>query len=671
MRKRSVSQQQMQVMAQTRRQAVASLAQAGKTLAEIQTALPAQGVRNPRTGKAYSRQTLKADLTVARPAKTPAVEILRNGMRHFRRPFDPVAETIGQWTYTKPYWQARILLNVDLTWKDYVFWDALRRGTAPGYTVTGPAFCLPSAQTIASYVFGKGMTASILPPGETGRAVHEAALGEANGRPTQNKKNALGQPTRGKTPLSLLPKAKPDPGATDALAYTNAQLRRFLERNQGFLVGTAVDTFCLGNQYLIVNPDCTLSIASPETVTVEYSASDYRRPLRYIIRTKNQQARVEDVYTAAERIITVHYYDKREVQIYKYENLIGRIPIVHWVNDRSANEIYGRPIYEAGLPIMRMYEDLLNNILNGVTLLGTPIPVFQGMDNLTETKLANSDAYTYEDEEGNEQTGYELRFDRSTGIFIGKGGEAKMLSTNVGFTKDSLDSLRQLFLLWLNETHIPELIWGGAIASSKASAETQMPPFIQYINLRRLMLEGEGADPALGIEARGGLLELIDIWLRTYKLLNPSIIVGPVQIEWPEIDFMADQTKYLWGTYLSGTGKISDESTVKLSGYFPDPAEEVRKAAGQRRPGRFDDYDARLRAARLKALRAQNEPPDDSGAPLTTDWVTPESDILLGQQKGNDQVEEHLHAEGEALKGDPMNPFGPLPWLNWLKGGPG
>lgn len=670
-------------MTAKRRTAVFHLSQGGLKPAQISAALQAQGIVNPQTGKAFSRQTIRGDLRAGIvEAKASNYQVV-NGFKVSRR---PIAETIGQYTFVKPQWNARVLLNVDTTWIDYVFWDALRRGTALGYEISGPAFCLPAAQTIASYAYGKGIRASLVESAVTAEdrkvTLHEAAwpLSEANGKPTQNKRNALGpgkaapsakpgQPGAGKPPLALLPpqpKAQLNPNASDRVAWTNLQVQHMLESNQGLFLQNTVDNYCLGNTYWIVNPDCTFSVASPETVTVEYSASDYRRVLRVIITTKMQNAKVQDTYTDTKRTITVEYYDRRGMETFEYENLIGRIPIVHWANDRSANEIYGRPIYQAGLPIMWRYDALLNNMLEGVTLLGTPIPMFTGLENPTQAKVDNSDAIVYTDEFGVQQTQYVTRMDRQTGLYLGKGADGKMLSTNVGFTKDAIDSLHQLKLLWLHETHIPEFIMGGAIASSKASTETQMPPFIQYINFRRLLLEGQGANPALGIEAHGGLLELIDIWLRTYKLLNPDIVVAPVQIEWPEIDLQNDQVKYMWGTYLSGTGKITDETTLKMSGYFADPAAEVMKAAGKKtRPPQFDTYEEKLRTARLQALQKQGEPPDDAGGPpWRSDYTVPEIDLINHNPEAG-QVIEHQHASG-AMSGDPWDINGPLFWIGML-----
>lgn len=673
-------------MVSARRAVVAQFTILSKvTPSHISNVLVANGITNPTTGKPYSRQTIRADLREARKhlsetKPSPAVTTSPNGVRTFRR---PISEMIGRWTLTKPLWNARVLLNIDTVFQDYIFLDALRRGKAPGYEI-GAMYCLPIAQTIASHVLGDGVSASLMADAVSPKMmkIQEAyPLSEADGKPTRNLKNAQspstrkpvtgkGQPPPGKPGFGaapgnitpMVPRAKPNPDANTPVAWTNAQIKRFFERYQGFIQSVTVDKYCLGNQYAIVNPDCTLAVISPETVTVEYSAADYRRPIRYIIRTKMEKCRVEDIYEADKRTVIYHYYDERGTVTQEYENLIGRIPIVHFVCDRSANEIYGRPIYEAAIPLMRNYDDLMFNMTEGVKVIGNPIPVFEGLDNPEESKKLNSDAVDYIDDEGNTQTEYVTKFDRTAGLWIGKGGKAHMLSPQVGFTKDSLDVLRQYFLLLFNHARIPEFMVGGAIDSSKASAETQLPPFLQYIKFRRLEMQGEGADPVLGIDANGGLLELVDIWLRTYKLLNPTIVVGPVRIDWPSIDIEDNLLKYQWGTFLSSTGKISDEDLVAMPGYWPNSAEVVARAAGKKtRQPTFDDYEAKLNKARLQAAQGGLLPPsvDAKGRPYSTDYLP----YPLEDDDG--------YARDELPNTpDVYNPFGPIMWQGEFSGSP-
>lgn len=640
-------------MTAARRSVVYQMHTAGRSLDEISLALRDMGLVNPNTKKGFSRQTLKTDIKLSQPQNVRYV----NGIKTYHR--SPVAEMIGAWTYIKPLWPGRILLNVDTIFKDYPFWDSLRRGMAPGYAVGG-LFCMPIAQTITSYMMGSGLSGELMESATPSSAI-TVSLNE-NGKPTKNLKAAKpnGKAANGAKPqLSVITNPKPNPNAGDAIAYTNAQMKLFFKRNQGFLQTVQTDKFCLGNQYAVVNPDCSLSLLSPETVTVEYAASDYRHPVKYIIRTKMEKARVEDIYEADKRTLIIHYYDGTPDVKRTFENLIGRIPIVHFTCDRSANEIYGRPVYEAALPLMQRYDDLVDKTSQGLDVLAMPVPVFEGLKDIDASKKFNSTPVPYTDEMGNQQVEYVTRFDRNAGLWLGDGAKASMLYPPVGFTKDTLDFMRQLFLLLLNYTRIPEFIWGGAIASSKASAEAQMPPFLNYIKFRRIEAEGEGADPALNLEARGGILELMDIWLRTYKLLNPTIVVGPIRLKWPEIDLQNEQIKYMWGTFFRSLGDLNQVQALDLSGYWDDPEAVAASARGdERRQPNFDDYDKRLRKARLAAARENVMAGADKGTPFSTDYYTSPED-----REGNNQI------EGDLLpSNDPSNPFGAMPWQNQFSG---
>lgn len=552
-----------------------------------------------------------------KPSHIGVAETLGRVAGNFRKGYlKRVAEIIGTWTFVKPMLEQRILLNKDTTYPAYDFWDNLRRGKAPGYEIGG-LFCAPIAQTIASYAYGPGIQVSLIETAATDadtKSVHE------DGKPTKALKTA-----------ALVKPAKPTATTGSRVDYTNAEMKRFIDRIQGLLVNITIDSYCLAEQYIFINPDTTVSVASPETVNVTYSASDYRKIEKVTVTTKYVQSVVQDIYTDDLRTVKVHYYDARPDVENTYENIIGRIPMVHFATDRGPNETHGRPIYEAALPVMQRYDNLVFNTCNGVDMMGNPIPAFTGLDNPAESLALNSTQQTYTDEQGNTQTRNLLRFDRNLGLVLGKGGKVELIAPPVGFTKDSLDTLRQLFLLLLNHARIPEFLWGGAIASSKASTESQLDPFIRYIDYRRMQLEGIGGDTMLGLDARGGILELLDIWLRTYQLLNPSIVVGPCRVTWPVIDVEDSQTKYMWGAYLGSTAKITDEDLLKVANLkvLGDPAAAVARAQGkpQRFP-QYDDYDANLKQARLDAAKAATFPADDNGPGYDSDYPYP---VLAGK----------------------------------------
>ncbi len=87
------------------------------------------------------------------------------------------------------------------------------------------------------------------------------------------------------------------------------------------------------------------------------------------------------------------------------------------------------------------------------------------------------------------------------------------------FSKDTEVLLGLIFYLILQHTEIPEFVWGNAIASSKASAESQMPPFIRWIEKRRG-------------QATGWLTDVADVVLATMALWEPGIRRATATLRW-------------------------------------------------------------------------------------------------------------------------------------------
>ena len=565
-----------------------------------------------------------------------------------------ISEIIGRYTYVKPIWGARVLLNVDKVQQDYIFWDMLRRGKAKGYELGG-LFCMPIAQTIVSYVMGDGISAKLVATAavEQGpnllnnkKPIREMGMspsaGVATGNAPYNAKDLGNQGNQ--TGTYNAPDVTPNnfgPGSKDKISgavptppqkpavgfnnstgnlqvdYTNLIISRFMQRHQSFFTQLFIDLYGLGDQYVIVNPDCSLSVASPETVTVEYATGDYKTPLRYIIRTKLERAIVQDVYTKDKRFVKIHYYDKSQPEIdLVYDNLIGRIPVIHFTNDRSQNEIYGRPIYEPLLFLFSRYDDLLIKQLDGVELLANPIPTFSELDDIQETIAANTDQEMYTDGQGQQQTRNVLRFDRAPALFLGKGGKFSFSGPTTGFTNDTSNTLVQLFRLMMNYSRIPEFMWGGAISSSKASAETQLPPFLKYVQSRRLQLEGIGADELLGENSKGGLLELLDIYLKMYRLINPSIVIAPIQLQWPVLTAEDDQVRFQWVSWADATGKLDPSTALGLSGLVDDPDSVVAKATGSNVvPNDYSQFNSQINQAMVKANQEATAPGNDQSTP--------------------------------------------------------
>ena len=554
---------------QTRRQLVAECAVHGQTEPRtIAGVLADRGVINARTGKPYSVATVRQDVAILR-----ATGVDRS----------VVKEIIGRNLVTSPLWAYRSKNSVDGTITDYEFWDKLRRGKAEGFKFGG-LFCQPLTQIIASFVMGSGIQAKLVSDMDDTNREGDTDASESN------------------------------------VEYTNNLLGRFMSRSHALFVRMTEDLYALGDQYIAVNPDGSLSVPSPELVDVEADEQDYRRETKVTVTAKLPKWIIKDEYTETGRTVTATPQGstanvRRDEQVIQYENLIGRLPIVHWANDRGTNELFGRPIYEALYRLFSRYDDLIEKAIDGAELMGNPIPTFEGMENIDETIDANAtiDDEEYTDAEGNEETRKLIKWDTLSTLFIGKGGNFKFASPGAGWTEDIRNVLKSLFLLMLDFTRVPEGVWGGAISSSRASLDAQLPPFHTYIEGRRVALEGEGSDDQLGVEAQGGLYELIDIWLRTKKLTDPRVVVGPVVIKWPELDTQSMDVLLKWVEYLHGVGVLDNETTLSLSGLVEEPAAIIEKAKKEREDEEAHSFENKLKEAQIDAENQPDTVPNDQG----------------------------------------------------------
>jgi hypothetical protein len=262
---------------------------------DVAAELTRRGVVNKR-GKHYSMSTIRNDI---KEAKAAQVE---------------VSEMIGREVYTPPLWKARLTKSYDATQADYAYWDKLRRGKAVGFEL-GSLFCRPLTEIISSFTIGAGFTMTL------------------SGNVTASQAR---------------------------IDYTNQMLARFISHQHRALSNMNIDLYALGDQYPVVNPDGSMSYISPELVDITTNPLDYRRVDSISVTTKLDQHTIIDNYTDQIRTVTVKTHSGRGAapppQV--FSNLIGRIPIIHFPNDRGTNEIYGRPIYEALYRLFSRYDDL-------------------------------------------------------------------------------------------------------------------------------------------------------------------------------------------------------------------------------------------------------------------------------------------------------------------------
>jgi 2'-5' RNA ligase len=431
--------------------------------------------------------------------------------------------------------------TTDLRQADYQFWDKFRRGEAWGYRLAG-LMAQPIAQVTADWVFSGGLS------------------------------------------IGLIDDARGNPQAID---YTNKQLGMFVDSMMGMLLTMTADLYSLGDMYLVVNPDGSVACPSPDSVELKHDPTDWRKIIKATIRTRTPDAMIEDVYTVDKRVVTIQVVGKKKKQTI-YDNLIGRIPVIHFANDRGTNELFGRPIYEALLFLFQRYDDLLMKSLDGVEMMGNPIPAFEGLKSIEETydyvtepvSEASSDI---EDELETESTERRIPWDKLPALFLGEGGTFSFKSPG-SFTGDVLNMLKMLFYLTIDRSRLPEVVWGTQLGQARASSIEQLETFFMYIEARRLMLEGEGANGGLTSQTRDGLHALCDIWLRTKRLCDPRFVVAPVRMKWGKLRKTDKEKLMPWVQWLHDKMLITDETAVASAEIVDDPAVEIEAAKSQRAP---------------------------------------------------------------------------------------
>jgi hypothetical protein len=394
-----------------------------------------------------------------------------------------VSEIIGRaspLTHRTIYNSRFALPSIDGTEPDYVFYDLLRRGKQPGYKL-GALFAKRIERIFAHWVLGKGVTLKL------------AASGA-------------------------------DDNPDDTRNVTDALLDDFIEANHALLMTVKEDSLGLGMQYIFINPDGSLSVPSPDTVTEVRDPLDYRRVIEVKITTSLEEGMtVTDVYTLEGRTVTITKGEK-VVKVDKYQNMIGRLSYVRIAHAQSSNEVYGHSIHEDLLKLYDQYDDVIHKQLDGAKLLGNPLLTFVGLEDLSAVIDANQPNVnaTYYDREGTQVTRPELNVDGNSVLLVGKGGDAKFVSPPVGFTEDTKTALKSLFLLLLDRTGIPEFIWGNEMSSARASSDTQMMQWAQDIGAYQKTDEL-------------WLMELCSIWLAWQSILDTTIVVDDLAAEWPPV----------------------------------------------------------------------------------------------------------------------------------------
>lgn len=454
-----------------------------------------------------------------------------------------VAVSARNWIYGTQQ-IAPAALSYDATRPDYIFWDRFYRGKQPTAKLGG-LFAKPMVEHVKSWTIGKGFK------GKTGDE------------------------------------------------KTDTELSLFIRKNLETISRALVDALRLGDSYIVINADESLTLVSPDTVEVITDPRNYTKVLAYRITTRLDTMTIVDEYRADKRIVKTTSAEAGEV-VEEFRNPTGRIPVIHFNPGASANEIYGHPIYEALLTAFYEYDDVLTKSLKGVKVMGTPFPVIDGVKDAAKTlKDLGATEATYLDAEGVERTGLQLDFQELDMIVTD--GQFNLKGPNP-FTDDSWRVLKNLFMLFMQHVSQPEWIWGGAISSSKASVDAQRPAFEVFIESIQLWLEEK-------------LVPLCEIWLAIVSRYKTGVRALPVEVSYPPVSKADDTVLMSKVNFALQNVLIRKVTALDKLALVDDPAAEVAAAeaeaeAAQSQADRIDNW---------AVQRAGQPEPDEDGEDMTDD----------------------------------------------------
>lgn len=450
----------------------------------------------------------------------------------------PASELLGRTSvkFIGGPWASPMHATVDHTRPDYAYWDRLRRGKQPTVKIGG-MFADPTTSHKKNWSLGKGFTA---------RTGHEA---------------------------------------------TDEALDEFVRKSLRALKDAYKNGLDLGDAYIVVNPDGSLTEVAPDAVEPVHDDMDFRKVIAYRIVTRGERVTTTDEYRLDGRTVTIEAGGTKTVKTYR--NLIGRLPVCHYANRRSVNEVYGHPEVEAMLPAMMEYDDVILKGLAGVKTMSVPMPALEGVENTDAALRAlGATQETYKDVDGTERTTWVVDFEQlpfilTPGTFNFKGPQS--------FTDDMWRVLKNLFYLMLQNGSVPEFIWGGAIQGSKASVEAQMPGWEMVIEDQRSSIED-------------WLTAVCETWLAIRALSDRTVRALPVSIDWPEVTEEGAADRRAAIDLALRHNLITAETALDKLQLVEDAAAEVEKARAEAeaRQAEFN---------RLAGFEDEPDTPDDDTAP--------------------------------------------------------
>ena len=281
----------------------------------------------------------------------------------------------------------------------------------------------------------------------------------------------------------------------------------------------------------------------------------------------------------------------------------GLLPVIHISNRPLSNQTFGHPECEGLVSLLHKYGEVLDAAIEGNVLQGRPTPVltFETVQDLEAFDTANAVTETQQLPDGRTQTVKTYDIDLSQ-LLVASGAEFNYKAPG-SFVGDTEKILGLLFYLLLEHTQLPEFIFGNAITSSKASAETQMPVFIEYIKMRR-------SEMSLWLNE---IAQVVAVYL---SLVSPDLVTQEQPgIQWEQLDHEDGSLtlETIKWAYLEGL--IDERTALMLAPVEFEEIDQILEAAKEqneeKRQSSRDDFSFEIEAAATRDADTTEQEEDD------------------------------------------------------------
>jgi len=388
--------------------------------------------------------------------------------------------------------------------------------------------------------------------------------------------------------------------------YTKKEVNKWLSDNFKKFFDTIKHSLRDADSYILVEQDGTPIELDANNVDKIVDPMDGNKTIGYDV--KNIVLNEEDDTTT----VFVTEYRENEKQVFQvkdderilqeeYNEKYDALPIIHYCNEKEPNKIYGYSEFQNLYYLLTTYHKTLSQGLKAFWYNSEPSPFVENIEDLSAFEATNS--------EYNERTGRnEIKWEQGK-ILLGTGG-AKFGMLSVPDTSTSAEKyLNILFLQILQASETPEFVFGGAVASSKASVSEQVP-----IMTKKAQRKQE--------QYRHALLETVKVYLlRMNKVDKKFKVVNDLEIIMPEVVDKNLQLNIEIVKTLRAEGLITDETALELLNIgkiVPDLKKEAEQASEQvgskyaaYATGNETNTTTTTPKEELKAVKAAEEPPED------------------------------------------------------------